>query len=435
MDIYDILDAREQRVFRQKQLLRRFQKPLVCFTLNIPGPEKNPPLADIAFAIGKRRLQEALATYTTLHFEQRQTAAGWEGFWIVDGKAEDLKTLMVKIEDSDPMGRVFDMDVLLEGTKLEREVLGFSRRKCLLCQEDAVLCGRSRSHDVRELFDAAMNLIRSGISELIARLAVQSLLCEVYATPKPGLVDQCNSGSHTDMDLLTFLRSTAALWPYFRRCARVGLENTQPEAVFPLLRKAGLDAEKAMLNATGGVNTHKGAIFTMGILCGAAGMLHPDRWQDPEALSAQCAAISRGVVQRDFANLEQPRTVGEKLFVQFGITGARGQAEAGFPAALKIGLPVLEEGLARGKSLNEALCAALLHILAATQDTNLIKRGGRIAQMQLQVALKTMLDVQPFPDREILESLDQMFIRRGLSPGGSADLLAASCFFYFLKNA
>ena len=334
------------------------------------------------------------------------------------------------------MGRVFEMDVLLPGGgKLEREALGFPRRKCLLCDQEASLCGRSRTHDVQALFDATMGLIRAGISEMIARLAVQSLLCEVYATPKPGLVDQNNSGSHDDMDLFTFLRSTAVLWPYFRRCASMGLEETDPKTVFTKLRQAGLKAEINMLAATDGVNTHKGAIFTMGILCGAAGMLSPEQWKDPDALSAQCAAIARGVVERDFANLNDPKTVGEKLYVQFGITGARGQAESGFPVVRKIGLPVLEAALAAGKNMNDALCAALLHILASTQDTNLIKRGGRIAQMQLQVALKTMLDMQPYPDRQILDSLDEMFIRRRLSPGGSADLLAATCFFYFIKNA
>ena len=131
--------------------------------------------------------------------------------------------------------------------------------------------------------------------------------------------------------------------------------------------------------------------------------------------------------------MEAPGTTGERLFAQFGITGARGQAEAGLPGARR-GLEVLEEGLNRELPFNDALCAALLHILAATQDTNLIKRGGRVGQMQLQVFLKTLLERCPYPDRTLLEELDDMFIRRRLSPGGSADLLAAACFLHLLKE-
>jgi triphosphoribosyl-dephospho-CoA synthetase len=133
--------------------------------------------------------------------------------------------------------------------------------------------------------------------------------------------------------------------------------------------------------------------------------------------------------------METPVTTGEKLFEQYGITGARGQAEAGFPVARNVGLPVLEQGLAEGRSLNDCLCAALLHILATTQDTNLIKRSNLAALGQIQGALSAILSTQPYPGREVLEALDRTFISRRLSPGGSADLLAASCFFYFLKHS
>jgi len=434
-NMMDILDAREQRVLRQGQLLRRLQKPLVCLTLNIPGPEKNHPLADQGFRMGCRLLENALTGYPVLHREQRNTPAGWEGFFAVDAPAETLKALCVGIEDTSPIGRVLDLDVLgPQGEKLERGELGYPRRKCLLCQEDAAVCGRSRAHSLEDLREAVFGILRRGIGETVAELAVRSLLCELYATPKPGLVDQNNTGSHRDMDLFTFLRSTAALWPYFRRCAEIGLEEKDPEAAFAKLREAGLEAEQRMLRATGGVNTHKGAIFTLGILCGAAGMVPADQWKDPEALGAQCAAMTRGLVRRDLSGEEEPRTTGEKLYAQFGLTGARGQAEAGFPGA-RNALPVLEKGLEQGLSLNDALCAALVHILSSVQDTCMIRRGGRVMQMQLQAALKTMLSVQPYPTKEVLESLDQMFIKRNLSPGGSADLLAATCFLHFLKEA
>lgn len=436
MDLYDILDAREQRVQHRNALLSRFQKSLICFTMNIPGPEKDNYIVVHGFELGNRLLTTALEETKILHSEKRVTAAGRESFFVVDAPAEALKRITVRLEDASAVGRVFDMDVFTpDGTKLSREQLNLPRRKCLLCDQPAAICGRSRAHDVQQLQEQTWLLLAEGVSNDIARIAVQSLLCELYATPKPGLVDQSNSGSHADMDIFTFLGSAAALWPYFRRCARIGLEGGRPGEIFARLRRAGLDAEQTMLRATGGVNTHKGAIFSMGILCGAAGTLLPEEWADPELVGNRCAALARGLVRKDFEFMETPETAGEKLFEQYGITGARGQAESGFVAARLTGLPVLEQGLEKGISWNDSLCAALLHILAVTQDTNLIKRGNLAVLGQVQGALHAMLTANPYPPREVLEALDKAFIRQKLSPGGSADLLAVTCFFRFLKEA
>lgn len=433
--LQEILDAREQRVRRQAELLQRFPHPLVCFTLNIPGPDKEGTLIEKGFLLGCRLLRRQLSSWELLHFEQRCSAAGWEAFFCVNGPAEAIKSTAVYLEDKATGGRIFDIDVLTpDGKKLDREAFGLSRRKCLLCDSDASVCGRSRAHTLDALYQKAVSLLIDGICEEISRLAVQGLLCEVYATPKPGLVDQNNNGSHKDMDLMLFLRSSASLWPYFRRCAEIGLQYSDPAAVFEKLRQAGLEAEKNMLSATGGINTHKGAIFSLGILCGAAAMISPQQWDDPIALSRQAAALVRGLVRKDYEFLDAPVTSGEKLFMQYGITGARGQAEAGFPAVFQVGLPVLEESLKKGHSLNDALCAALLHIIATTWDTNLIKRGGMALCGQLQSAIQTILKVDPHPSKDILEDLDKAFIKQNLSPGGSADLLAATCFVYFLKH-
>lgn len=430
-----ILEARERRAQRQRELLLQFPVTQICFTLNIPGPDKNSDLAEKGFQLGCRLLKGQLKAYPIVHFEQHCTAAGWEAFFCVDAPADTLKKITVFLEDKTPGGRIFDLDVLtVDGNKLERESLGYPRRRCLLCDADAAVCGRSRAHSLEALQEKANTLLKTGITEKIARLAVQSLLCEVYATPKPGLVDQNNNGSHKDMDLLLFLKSVAVLWPFFRQCAQIGLQGGEPAAVFEKLRQAGLEAEQTMWKATGGVNTHKGAIFSMSILCGAAAMLPPEKWEEPAALSRQAALLAKGLVRKDYEFMEQPATAGEKLFEQYGITGARGQAEAGFPAAFRVGLPVLEEGLEKGLSFNNALCAALLHIIATTWDTNLIKRGGMAAYGQVQAVLQALLRANPYPSREILEDLDSAFIKQNLSPGGSADLLSATCFVYFLKH-
>ena len=415
--LLEILEAREQRAHRQRMLLEQFKLPLVCFTMNIPGPCKTGPLVQRGFQLGLRRLQKALGEQI-VHQETRCTASGWEAFLVVDMNPETIKRLTATLEDKVPGGRVYDMDVLTPQGKFGRAELGLPERKCLICDQPAMVCGRSRAHSVDQLQAKTFALLQEGITEEIARLAVQSLLCEVYATPKPGLVDQKGSGSHKDMDLFTFLSSAASLWPYFRQCAAIGLKGGEPKAVFAQLREAGKAAEARMLRATGGVNTHKGAIFTLGLLCGAAGMLEE---RNPEALCSLCGEMTQGITEELKKNA--PRTAGERIFQAHGIAGARGQAEAGFPGVL-LGLEALEAGLEAGLSMNDALCRSLLAIMAKTPDTNIIHRGGMEAQQWVWDILKTSPDPQ---------WLCQEFVKRNLSPGGSADLLAAACFLHLLK--
>ena len=131
---------------------------------------------------------------------------------------------------------------------------------------------------------------------------------------------------------------------------------------------------------------------------------------------------------------ETAKTAGQKLYLQYGITGVRGEAEAGFPAVLNVGLPKLEAALAAGKTINEAGCAALLAMLASTVDTNMIHRGGYVLAKETSQKLKALLEKEPFPSKETLEALDAEFLAKNLSPGGTADLLALTYLLHFLKE-
>lgn len=428
----EILAAREQRVAKQKALLQQHKKPLVCFTMNIPGPKKTDRDISIGFFVGNRMLADAIGPKALLHFEQAQPITGCEAYYVVDMPAQELKRLTAEIEDSHPSARLFDMDVLdLDGSKLERQSLGLPKRKCLLCEKDAVICASSRAHSLEQLLDRTGFLLylaaRQLFAEYIGAQAYIALQREVNTTPKPGLVDRNNRGAHKDMDLRHFFASANALRPYLTRCAETGYltRDESPRETFSSIRPLGKEAEETMRKATHGVNTHKGAIFSMGILCAAAGRLDPSLWT-PETLLGECAAMTAGVIAEDLGHItpENAKTPGEQLYAQYGITGVRGQAEAGFPAVLRVGIPILREGLSRGLSLNDAGCAALLHLLAATDDTNLIHRSNRETQLEVRNRIAQLVEANPFPNQETLLSLDQEFIQRNLSPGGSADLLA-----------
>ena len=435
--LQDILDARERRVARQQNLLAQYQKPLLCFTMNIAGPEKNNALITAGFQLGLSMLDAQLQAdrITVLQKDIYEEATGCEGFYVVDTSADLLKQIAVQIEDFSPVGRLFDMDVLTTGGQnVSRESLGLPGRTCLICGGPVHSCSRSRAHSVEALQEKTRELLQEAIwqqkAEQIGALAIKSLLSEVCTTPKPGLVDRRNNGSHKDMDIFTFMGSCAALQPYFTRCALIGLQQREssPKAVFEALRFWGKRAEHSMFAATEGINTHKGVIFTLGLLCAAAGRCEST---DPAQICAQVAAMVTGITTVDFTGKEE--TIGEKLYATYGITGIRGQAEAGFPALLNVGLPKLEEGLSRGLTLEEAGCAVLLHLMCAITDTNLIARSDVATQQKVCQQLCKLLEDNPFPSQETLEKLDAEFIEKNLSPGGSADLLAATYFLHFLN--
>lgn len=439
----DMLQAREARAQRQQALLARFGCPVICFTMNIAGPVKTGPEIRRAFLRGDALLcrQLAQAGLSCRYRAVVHKPTGDEALYAVQASPAGLKAITVALEDRDPLGRLYDMDVLEPGGhKVDRATLGLPPRRCLLCQQPAAVCARSRAHRLDQLQARTAQLLtqcfRGEDRNAVASLAVRSLLYEVCVTPKPGLVDREDSGSHTDMDIFTFLSSASALWFYFAQCAETGMDtrNLPPQQVLPPLRKLGQAAEEEMYRATGGVNTHKGAIFSLGIACAAAGRLPRSAWGAPEAVAAMAGEIAQGIVAADFAGLtwETAKTAGEKLYLRYGLTGVRGQVEAGLPAVLQAGLPTLEARLAQGKDMNDAGCAALLALMATGNDTNLIARGGLSAGAQVAQAAAGLLAAGPTP--QSLRQMNWDLVSQHLSPGGSADLLALCYFLHFLKQ-
>lgn len=256
----------------------------------------------------------------------------------------------------------------------------------------------------------------------VPSLAVAALYAELNLTPKPGLVDRANSGAHRDMDHALFVASIGAIAPWMGGFYQQGAQDAgQPERdMLRRLRPAGLACEQAMFSATGGVNTHKGGIFSLGLLCAAAGRLAAQC--EPLTATTLCitvSAMTRGIVARELAHGRRAVTAGERLYRQFGLTGARGEAQSGFATARRHVLPFLQH--AQGE---KALHHALLRLMAVNQDTNLVSRGGPAGLRYVQAYASGLL-ARGWDD-EALREMDRALIARNLSPGGSADLLAVS---------
>lgn len=243
------------------------------------------------------------------------------------------------------------------------------------------------------------------------------------------------------MDYFTFLASAATLGPWFSEFARLGGRHRGgPAGLLPLLREAGKAAERDMFAATGGVNTHKGLVFSMGLLCAGAGRLSASGASLSSQACAACAAdIVRGITLRDFRGVgaapsATTPTVGERLYAREGvrgIRGIRGEAEDGFPAVLRHALPRLRAGLAAGLSLNDAMIDTLLVLFSVVEDTNVLGRAGREGLAFLRAEASRALDAGGMASaagRAAILAMDDAFTARNISPGGCADLLAITVF-------
>ena len=436
--LQQILRAREERVKLQQQLLQEFKCPVICFTMNIAGPIKNTPLIQRGFRAGLTALEQQLPGSNVQKRLVDIADTGCTAMLAVRMGAAQLKEICIAIEDATPLGRLFDMDVLdATGRKLERT----TQRGCIVCGAPGRSCASRRAHSVEQLQNVTKNILRTHFAvadqEYIASCAVQSLIDEVNTTPKPGLVDRRNNGSHVDMTVQHFIASANALEPYFAQCAKIGQEtaNLPPEDTFPPLRQAGLAAEKAMYEATGGVNTHKGVIYTMGVLCGGIGRLWSAETTvaDVSTILAECATIVQSAVKADLT-AAKGATPGEQLYLKYGLGGIRAEVAGGLPSVANVGLPCYQKAIADGLSHNDAGAITLLHLISQVDDTNLYHRGDREGAKWAREAVASLLQSHPVTTTRQIEALDDAFIARNLSPGGCADLLAVTYFLHRLLN-
>jgi holo-ACP synthase/triphosphoribosyl-dephospho-CoA synthase len=459
VSLEQVLAFREIKAKRQRELLTLYKLPLISLGLNMPGEYKRFPLAERAFR------EEAAILRLTLeaegikiaHEESIDDPGGYGAFVSADAEAEFLKEIARRIEEEHPLGRLFDIDVLRQdGGKISRRDQDGSIRPCLICGGDAFVCGRARVHSAEELRNAAAALMtdfqREKLGETVAKAALRALMGEAAVTPKPGLVDRTNNGAHKDMDFFSFINSTAAVLPYFRSCALAGydfaedapqklmrLENaypSHPASLFKSLRRGGKIAEREMLKAAGGVNTHRGIIFSFGIISAAFGVFFRHTEQPVAEDILAFAAVMCCRVVEDFSLAKESASHGENIQKRFGMGGIREEAAGGFPGVRDWGLPLLRRGFAAGLNCDEAGLGAFLNILAVTNDTNIVHRGSPDALHRIQKDTKDFLAAGPDAGamRDYALKLDKEFILKNISPGGCADLLALSFFLCYLTD-
>ncbi|PIC63199.1 triphosphoribosyl-dephospho-CoA synthase MdcB [Sporosarcina sp. P13] len=259
----------------------------------------------------------------------------------------------------------------------------------------------------------------------IANTACRSLIEEVELTPKPGLVDSENTGAHQDLSIQLMKASAESLEETFAEIAEISYGEQPSQFIREEIAAIGRAGEKRMFEVTGGVNTHKGAIWAIGLLVSAASI---GKGMDPlEKTISNAGEIARYPDQ----HCPVSSTNGGKVMVKYNVNGARGEAQLGFPHIFLHSLPMLKQSRSQGMTEENARLAALLSLIAHLDDTCILHRGGPEA---LSFAKKAAAAILHDGNLHLIKSLDDEFIKRNISPGGSADLLAATLFLDKIKS-
>lgn len=416
----DMLACREERAARQAQLIEEYNKPVVSLSMNIAGETKNTPAISLLQREGEDELKAAAekSGLVLLHEERKDDFTGPESLLVYDDPegsagfvplAQRLKDLSVAIEEETPWGRLYDIDIIgTDGEKLSRG----EARKCIVCGGPAADCARSRAHGLDQIRKATDELIAQFLGDYLGTAAASALVKEAALTPKPGLVDAFSNGAHKDMDLDLLLTSASALRPFFAQMA--GFSAAYGPDVDTLI-KLGKSAENAMYAATHGVNTHKGAVFAFALyLAAAADCLM--RGGDPVERAKELAA------EKVAKSVPAPPTHGDAVrtvYHAYGKEGALAEACKGYPLAIEAANTIREEG-------DELL--ALCRVMARLNDSNLLYRGGEKGLDWVKEQARELCKMEPAERLEALRAMDEECIRRNLSPGGSADMLALGMF-------
>ncbi len=271
------------------------------------------------------------------------------------------------------------------------------------------------------------------LSEHLADLAVDALMDEANLSPKPALVDRRGNGAHTDLHLGLMHASALSLWPTFKLMAEAAAQFQSPEQ--PLreeLGRLGREGEAAMLHTTGGVNTHRGAIWALGLLVTAAALDVNDC--TPASI---CQRAARLALIKD-RQVVASNSHGSIVAQRYGAMGAREQAQQGFPAVMNVALPQLQRSRAAGSGEQNARLDALLAIMTTLADTCVLYRAGPEGLQATQLGAQRVLDAggsASLAGRRELHELGQQLLALNASPGGAADLLAACLFIDGLEPA
>jgi holo-ACP synthase / triphosphoribosyl-dephospho-CoA synthase len=397
------LQDKENLVLRKQELYTMYQNPVLSIQANDPSESK---LSGWNAWINHTFETLITSKYPILFKERHFNHLGMITHLVIQEDPIKLKNFCIKLESTHSCGRAVDLDVFVKDRNLSRLDLEIDERKCFVCDEVARVCIRKQTHSKNEVISSFQNLILDSLQskEDVIRFA---LLSECMLPIKFGLVTPLSNGVHHDMDIHTFLQSIDAIVPYFKEVDQLD-RNQSLEDVFAELRQLGKRIETAMFEATGGINTHKGAIFLFLMI------LMAKRY--PQPLHEALTALAQPLIQ-DFKSIDphHPQSEGEKQYLKYNTQGIKGFVLAG-------GEPLISQTLEYVQSKPDSLhhqVNTLLKIMSQCDDSTIIKKVGLqgLKDFQYQAHLA-------FENPKVWPDFEAYCMHHHTSAGGSADIFA-----------
>ncbi len=401
---------------------------------------------------------------------------------------------MIDIEENHILGRCLDIDVY---TMKENKLRGISRsdlfkspRRCFICDLDAKICSRAQTHSMEEIktyFEETYSKYKQQEKKTeklaydISQIALKAMISEVSTFPSFGLVSPVTSGSHKDMDYYTFLDSSMAIAPYLKEMFYIGYNYHEEKYIFDAIRDVGKVCEIKMFEVTKNVNTHKGMIFLMGIVMASIGKVIYDKKKFDEITNViKCeikmfevtknvnthkgmiflmgivmASIGKVIYDKkkfdeitnviksmvedilnDFKDLEKKEklTHGEKLYLDYGFTGIRGQVKDGLSVLFDNIIDKYMDSKLKG---NDLYTQILIELMSKVEDSTIVYRHNIDTLRKVQSDAKHILQlggIYTLEGKKICDELEKEYIKDNISPGGCADLLAVCILLMDIKK-
>ena len=411
-----LLEKREKTDFFEKELLSRFPfKTLVVIRANIPGGKKGSIESNwIVYRIFLE-CKKKMAPIKIFHSYTDEE--GLIFFLIVDAPPLEVKALSIKIEDDESLGRLADIDVLTAEKLFSRNDFpqNNKRRKCFLCEKDAVICARSRAHSQKEIMNFILKKVHEDwsndgdIFKLLGNLTESSLLAELCRPLGFGCVTANSQGSHRDMDFLLMLECIPLIGSAIKNLSEKDCES------FEALREYGKKQEKKLFDLTGGVNTYKGALFLLLILNACTFRIIKEKKAFAD-LSKEIAYFSLPL-KKDF-ELKACSPASLQAFNNLESGGVRGLALSGFAEHFQNWLPLYKKTFSEGGDFVKII----VKMIETTCDTTIIKRKGEKALLEVQKKAQELLCINYRTSQEAsIKEFSAWCEKNNISTGGTAD--------------
>lgn len=444
-DLEKFLQDKEDRYYYQKKLVQKYKQTLLTIRTNYPGENKRDILADKIADIMADEIESIF--FDKIIFKDKiESLEGKIYLYILNEDARKIKLETMEIEENHILGRCLDIDVYDNNyNALSRKDFNLGKRQCMLCDKLAFVCAREKNHSQEEIKSYILKkyieykeyeIKREQISSDLLKLSLKGMIYEVGSYPSFGLVSPLTNGSHNDMNFFTFLDSSFIISEGFKKMAKIGYSYLNYDKIFKKIREIGKETEKNMFKATGNVNTHKGMIFLLGISIAATAKAKYEN-KDFNGIKKILEIMTFDILDdfENIKNLTRPLTHGEKLFLEHGFTGIRGEIKNGLDIIFNGSLQVYSNMIERGFDFNKTAVQTLIYLMSKVMDSTIVYRHNFEMLEKVKMEMNNIYlagGIEMKESENIFNEIEKRYISQRISPGGSADLLAITIFFYNL---